>query len=196
MATAYEEWLEEYRVGLRAPKTYPVVRLTEDGPDFDGVPEAGDEIGYCMDPWRGDDCFQAAIATAAQIPIQEVPDLALKKQLREGGDPEEISRAAWTRIAEFAYERGLRLVFHKRVPVARLSWIGVIVVPGGRSYVAGPSGLILAGDAGFRNHCLVMRHDQLVFDPACSVQSPPGYAVESYDPTQITYGISFNKRRS
>lgn len=45
----------------------------------------------------------------------------------------------------------------------------------------------------FNDHCLVMSHDRLIFDPSCSVIVPKGMQTLTYRPDQITYGISFNK---
>lgn len=188
---ALQEWVRDYCRAMAMPKTYPVVRLTEDGIDWDTEPGPDDEIGYYMEPYHTDDCLAAAIATATQIPIQQVPDLNLNQQLLGGVDREEISRAGWARIEEFASERGMQMVFHDRVPVARRRWIGVIVPPPD-SYTVGRSGLVPAG--AFSDHCLVMCHDRLVFNPACKIRTPPGYEMPPYDPKQIRYGITFDQK--
>jgi hypothetical protein len=170
-------------------KTHPIARLTEDGIDYGGRPQPGDEIGYGMDPYRTDDCFQAAIATCTQIPIEQVPDLQLDKRLSEGTSPEEISRASWDRIDWWAVKRRLRLTYFDHVPVPRERWIGVIEYRGPVPTEHHASG----GNHGFTDHCLVMCHDRLVFDPSCSVRVPAGMRLLCFDPKDITYGISFDK---
>jgi hypothetical protein len=174
-----EVWAERWRHS-RQHKTHPVVRLTEQGIDWGAEPRAGDEVGYCMDPYRYDDCFQAAVATATQTPIEQVPDLELDRRLREGADFTELNRMAWERIGEWADSRGLRLHIHGRVPAARRRWIGVVVVEGDR--------------ARFNDHCLVMDHDRLVLDPMCSVRPPPGTRLRIFHPNEISYGISFDPK--
>ena len=76
-----------------------------------------DGVGYCADTAAMDDCFRAAIATAAQIPIREVPDLRLHVRLLEGEDPDEINVDSWQRIAQWLDGRGLQLTRHDSVPV-------------------------------------------------------------------------------
>ena len=52
-----------------------MVRLTADPIDYGVRLRPGDEIGYCMGPYPPfDDCLRAAIATAVQHPIEQVPD--------------------------------------------------------------------------------------------------------------------------
>lgn len=139
----------------------------------------GGEVGYGMDPYRLDDCFQAAIATTTQIPIEQVPDLRLDKRVAAGEDPDEINLQGWERIYRWLQGRGLGLVIHEDVPVARDRWIGVVRDPS----PAGP----------FCDHCLVMCHDELVFDPACTVKAPPGERTMHFRPSAIAYGISFDR---
>lgn len=85
-------------------------------------------VGYYADTTRQDDCFRAAIATATQIPIEQVPDLRLHDRLLMGDDPDEINADAWAKIAGWLDGRGLPLVQHEIVPVDRERWIGVCVV--------------------------------------------------------------------
>jgi hypothetical protein len=177
------EWVRVERRALKSQmKVHPVVRLTEHGVDWGAAPRPGDEIGYGMEPLRTDDCLQTAIATATQIPIEEVPDLQLDRRLRRGEDVDVISRTSWERIARWASERGLTAMFwaEDELPVPRDRWIGVAVV-GAVSTVK------------FNDHCLVMCHGELVFDPSCSVKVPPGVQRQFCTLNQITYGISFDK---
>lgn len=72
-------------------KTHPIVRLTAAGIDWGVAPDCGDEIGYCMQPYRGDDCLQAAVATCAQVPIEQIPDLNLAARFERGESQDEMS---------------------------------------------------------------------------------------------------------
>jgi len=180
-------------------KTHPVVRLTEHGIDYGTEPQPGDEVGYAMDPYRTDDCFQAAIASATQVPIEQVPDLALDQRLWRGDDPEQVSDTSWERIQRWASKCGLALTFHSEVPVERSRWLGVCVA--GHSDRAAfeirPDGTWAERKdevpPAFNDHCLVMSHARLIFDPSCSVRLPPGMQLMKYTPNHITYGISFDK---
>jgi hypothetical protein len=152
-----------------------------------------------MDPYRTDDCFEAAVATVTQVPIEQVPDPELDLRLWRGEDPEEISDKSWERIQRWASKCGLTLTFHSEVPVGRTRWIGVVVA--GHSDRAAfelrPDGTWAARKdevpPAFNDHCLVMAHDRLIFDPSCSVRLPPGMQLMRHSPDQITYGISFDK---
>jgi hypothetical protein len=64
-----------------------------------------------MSPLETDTCFQASIATATQIPIEQVPDLDLDARLARGEDPNQISRSSWERIDAWARKRGLVPIF-------------------------------------------------------------------------------------
>jgi hypothetical protein len=179
-------------------RTYPIVRLTDDGIDWGVQPKSGDEVGYGMHPYLTDDCLQAAIATCTQVPIEQVPILMLHQRLERGEDPDEISRIGWTRIVEWAGKRGLALAIweYDELPVPRRRWIGVAVPRrSARGYRFEDGTVISAAEAGqFADHCFVMAHDQLLFDPACSVKSPPGTRVKRYDLSMVAYGISFEHK--
>jgi hypothetical protein len=174
------EWVRGY---LNPRRIHPVVRLTEDGIDWGTAPRTGDEIGYAMDPYRLDTCFQAAIATCVQAPIEQVPDLALDRRLDDGEDPVEINRDSWARIDRWATNRGFAMRLHLTVPLQRHRWIGVTVWDGDRSTARTP----------FQDHCLVMTDDRVVFDPSCSVRLPAGKRLLRSDPSQISYGITFDE---
>lgn len=195
---ASSQWWREWTRGTKSPfKTHPVVRLTEHGIDWGAAPRPGDEVGYGMDPYRTDDCLQAAVATATQVPIEEVPDFALDRRLKRGDNVDEISRTTWERVDGWASKRGLALMYWKgdEVPVPRERWIGVIASSntGTRTVVDASGRMIRTEGAAFNDHCLVMSHERLVFDPSCSVKVPPGMRMLCCDPAQITYGISFEK---
>lgn len=145
--------------------------------------ENGD-IGYACDPMRRDDCFRAAVATATQIHVEQLPDLRLQDRLDAGEDPDEISDESWQRIADWLDGRGLQLVVHKIVPADRERWIGVCVTPGLTR--------ILDERRQFTDHCLVMSHGTVIFDPAKSVMAPRGTEVKTWQPADVTYGLSFD----
>jgi hypothetical protein len=141
-------------------------RLLEDG-----------TLGYPMRVPRTDDCFAAAIATTLQVPIEEVPDPRIDERLAAGEAPEEIDRRVWANLTSWLASRDLRIIPHRKVPAARRRWIGVVPISGN-----------------FRSHCLVMSHERLLFDPANNpsyIPRPDGRKVRTYQPDQITFGLSF-----
>ena len=173
-----------FGAGLAMARGYPVVQLGQD------------EIGYCMNPARPDSCLSAALATATQIPVEQVPDLKLDKRLQAGEDAETISRESWARIAKWLDSRGLRLVFHDAVPVDRERWVGVIRGALPDSDVVTQFGLDLGrANNPFLDHCLVMSHGRVVFDPAISLspQLPSGVRLPRWRPSQVEYGLSFGR---
>lgn len=174
-----QAWLNEHDRG-RKVRAYPVVRLTEEGPEYGKWPQAGDEVGYGMDPYRRDDCLTVAIATVLQHPIEQVPDLHLDERIKAGESPREVSDSSWERIERWLDALELVLGMHVEPPLNRSRWIGVC---------PDPAGSWMLGD-----HCLVMSHHQLVFDPSVSLKCPPGTQVRRFDPEDISYGISFNRK--
>lgn len=150
--------------------TRPVVPLGEDG-----------ESGYYADPVRWDDCFRSAIATATQVPPEQIPDPRLQQRVRAGEDPDEISDESWERIARWAERRGWQLVLHDTVPVDRERWIGVCV-DDGRGTDPNP----------FPDHCLVMSYGDIIFDVAGRASAPPGQRLRTWRPSDVTYGVSFD----
>jgi hypothetical protein len=174
-------WRNAHGRASRGGQTYPVVRLTEDGPDYGTWPQPGDEIGYGMGPIRRDNCLQAAVATALQHPIERVPDLRIDERIEAGEDPRHVSDSSWLRIMTWADRLGLTLTFHDDVlPVDRDRWIGVCPCP---------EGSFMLGD-----HGLVMRRAELLFDPSLGLDCPPGTRPRRFDPADIAYGITFDSR--
>ena len=167
---------------------HPVVSLVEDG----------SEIGYCMRPTGTDDCFRAALATATQIPVEQVPDLRLDRRLRKGEDVERINRESWERMAEWLDGRGLELVFHRDVPVDRERWVGVCRGPTEATAAVATAAGFRLGDNPFNNHCLVMSYGDIVFDPAIGLELsdwlPRGARLRSWHPSQVVYGVSFDPK--
>lgn len=165
----------EFALGLGRPsRRRRIVRRIE-----------GNEIGYGM--YRDDTCLQAAIATAAQIPIQELPDLMMDQRLAEGESVDEINRASWALMESWLGERGLCMRFHDRVPVSLRRWIGVVGYP-----TRAPVG---AGLTQFMDHCLVMSFNRIVFDPLGPTTPPPGYQARKWRAADVTYGISIHDNK-
>lgn len=129
---ALRKWVDEGVATLRSGRTYPIVRLTEHGIEWVGEPEPGEED--CMEPFRGDTCFEAAVATAIQVPIQRVPDLRLDQRVADGDSYDEINRTSWEVIETWLADEGLTLRFHDRVPVALLRWVGVGCLAGDEQF--------------------------------------------------------------
>lgn len=158
----------------------PLARLSEDG-----------EVGYYADPVRWDDCLRAAIATALQIPPEQIPDPRLHARLNAGDDPDEISDESWLRIAEWAERRGLQMMLHEEdeVPADRERWIGVCV------YTPRWDELWQMDEPNpFGDHCLVMSYDRVIFEPAARAIVPRGMELQTWDASEVTYGISFDPR--
>ncbi len=160
-----------------SPLPRPLARLGRDGT----------EIGYYADPTRWDDCMRAAIATATQIPIEQVPDPRLHDRWAAGDDPDQISDESWLRIAEWADRRGLQLMLHETVPADRERWIGICV------YTPSWHELVLAENP-FPDHCLIMSYGDIIFDPAAMAVVPSGMRVQTWKPADVTYGLSFDLR--
>lgn len=195
------------RLSKHDVQTHPIVRLTDSGIDWGAWPKPGDEVGYGMHPHRGDDCFQAAIATCTQVPIEQVLDLALDRRFAEGEDRDEITRTSWERIDKWARKRGLQLAYSEEVPLPLERWIGVIEWEGNsqfgdmppefwrmaRETEHGPRDSFLLP---FQDHCVVMRHDRLLFDPTSSVALPPNATGSwRFNPSDVNYGVGFIKEK-
>jgi hypothetical protein len=116
---------------------------------------------------RHDDCWTAAVATALQIPIGELPDPRLDYRLEDGESPEDINRSAWQEFGQFLDSRGLHMSMHRNVPVPMDRWVGVVELPGD-----------------FCSHSLVMDRGDVIFDPSFDMFRP-------FDPVLITRGYSF-----
>lgn len=182
------------RSGAYEANTHPIVRLTAEGIDWGAWPRPGDEIGYAMHPYRGDDCFASAIATCTQVPIEQVPDLRLDRRFESGEDLDEIARSSWERVANWASRRGLTLRFSEELPLQLDRWIGVVHREA-EGWDQRYEQEMRSGDSvtlPFQDHCLVMAWDRLHFDPSCGVRLPRGATGRwCYHPSEITYGIAF-----
>jgi hypothetical protein len=175
------------KVAADASTRIPTVRIEEHG-----------ITGYCMDPERRHDCLRPAIATVLQVPVDQVPDPDIDRRLaddltdarrRYPADAAErlwaISRAAirtqlagWQLIDEWLDRRAYRVTVHETMPTLD-RWIAVVEPPI-------PEGF-------FGDHCLVMSHDTLIFDPAVSVPPPPGMRLRRWSHRDFRYGLSFSR---
>lgn len=208
-ASTERYWRETKRAQRRRIKTRPIVRLADGEPDWGVALAPGDEIGYGMQPYFIEDCLQAAIATATQVPVEQVPDLKLIERFRRSGNVDRISRESWETIDHWAEAQGFEAMLWEahELPVPRHRWIGIVpdvgdVGDAGPSITYTPSTLAPGAEpvnyvvieGAFTDHCLVMSYGELVFDPAWSSKSPPGMEPLKRDPSQITYGLSFERR--
>lgn len=167
-------------------KTRPIVRIEDGKVDWGVEPGPGDEIGYGMGPFTFDDCLRAAIATAVQVPAEDVPYRYLRsREARER--PHEVTHDLWGAITHWADGLGLTVRHWPKaeLPPPRHRWIAVLERPG-------------TGDKPFNDHCLVMSGDHVVWDPLCSVRPPPGLARWQWDPSDLSslikYGITFDRK--
>jgi hypothetical protein len=144
-------------------------------------------LGYLVRAPRRDDCWQAAVATCLQVPIEEVPDLRLHERAVAGEDLGELTSAYRLEFFGWLTDRGLRMVIRRRVPVAKARWIGVVPTPG------------------WAEHCMVMRYGRVLFDPTkdlrfaalAEVLTESQLAtirrirVRVWGPEDVGYGLSF-----
>jgi hypothetical protein len=168
--------------------------------------------GYGMLPTRWDDCFRAAIATTLQIAPVDIPDPHIDQRLRHGHDPESIRSHAWAQLLAWLAGRGLCLRHHANVPVAHERWIGVCPAPATADEISAIVDRVVAGESrasrrgpvprsgvdGLRNrlyfndHCLVMSHRRVLFDPAVGLAPQRGYTVFPWRAEHVGYGYSFH----
>jgi len=138
-----------------------------------------DLIGYCMHPERLDECFRAALATATQIPLEEVPDARIDARLAAGDDSDQIIREAWEDLDDWLLARGLQLAVHETLPVGRERWIGVCSA---------------SGHACFSEHCLVLRYGEIILDPGIGLEPGPGMQLRTWIPSDIDYGFTLDRK--
>jgi hypothetical protein len=143
-------------------------------PDGTKVKDLDDgTLGYFVR--RRDDCFAAAMSTVLEVPIAQVPDWRLDERKRAGENPELIGRSAWAETIRWLADRGLRLIEHRTVPVRARRWIGIVPMMGI-----------------FNDHCLVMCHGQVIFDPSWDMEGF-GRRVRGFDGDEVRSGYSFRK---
>jgi hypothetical protein len=153
-------------------------------------------VGYCMQPDRPDDCLRPAVATATQIPVEQVPDPRLGQRSEAGDHTEDIARETWERLTAWLNGRGLDLKFHESVPVPLERWIGVVDVgtkPEDEEAAYYRRWGVVAPRGEFQTHCVVMSHDSILLDVAASMWIPSNmrWAMRQWHPTDVKWGISF-----
>lgn len=116
------------------------------------------------------DCLRAAIATAVQIPYEDVPDT---EPTGAGGQGEWLQ--VYSRLWEWAAGQGIRLEFHTFPPICEAPWVGVTP----------------RGDDGYR-HTIVIANGQLYFDPASGFETPDGTQIATT--REVEYGITFTRK--
>jgi hypothetical protein len=122
---------------------------------------------------RVDDCYQAAIASCAQISPYLVPDLKMQQQTAAGKDPEEVVNAAFGKLGRWKDENGVAIRFHASPPWSARRWIGVIRDPRPMS-----------------DHCLLMSGRDCLFDGARALPTKHDQPASDRDPADIDYGIT------
>jgi hypothetical protein len=159
--------IEAYDAGMRAAfDQHSQPKLLQDG-----------TTGWPARVPREDDCFNSAIATTLQVPIARLPDPRIDQRLQAGETPEDVNRLVWSQLDQWLTDRGLRIVVHRKMPVARRRWIGIVPMPGF-----------------FRDHCLVMAHDRVIFDPiwhATEDGTIDGRRLRKFSAEEVTVGLSF-----
>jgi hypothetical protein len=139
---------------------------------------ADGSVGYYVRAPRTDDCFAAALATALQVPIAEVPDPRIDERTAAGETPDELDRSAHAEITGWLTGRGLRMVVHRKLPTDRSRWIGIVQSPGA-----------------FNSHCVVMSRDEILFDPT-AFHWPGMPPVQQCRFEHIGQGLSFQTIRA
>jgi hypothetical protein len=122
---------------------------------------------------RVDDCFQAAIASCAQVSPYLVPDLKMQQQTAAGKDPEQVVSAALAKLDGWMDENGVAIRFHASPPWSARRWIGVIRDPRPMS-----------------DHCLLMSGRVCLFDGARALPKDHDEPASDFDPADIDYGIT------
>ena len=74
---------------------------------------------------RLDDCFQASMASLAQVPMHQVPDPRIDRELASGLDPEELGRVVAQQFIQWAEQHGLTILKFSEPPTSAERWVGV-----------------------------------------------------------------------
>jgi hypothetical protein len=119
---------------------------------------------------RADDCITYAIATCAQIPPNQAPDLHIWRQTQAGVDPEQIARNVGAQLAEWQHRHGVEIVVHPVAPTHLKRWIGI--VPGHGIY---------------QDHALVMSYRDCLFEMG-GLFPEPEYGT-GVNPENVDFGI-------
>jgi hypothetical protein len=148
--------------------------LARSGPR--SVPLPGGLTGWCVR--RSDDCLCAAVATATQTPIDQVPDPHIDERLAAGDRPGELCSKMWADLSAWARDRGTPLRSWPDPSACRGLWIGLAPHP------------FPAAMPPFSEHCLVMLDDTILWDPNAA-GGLPGLRAKVFSRMHITAGISF-----
>ncbi len=126
---------------------------------------------------RRDDCLQFAIASAAQIPPNQIPDLRIEQQVGEGKDPQQIGEQNLNTMVEWMNRQGLRIMVHNNPPVSERRWIAVT-----------------PGREVFGDHCVLMSGRDPLFDPSQLLPPARDEPVSLHDTTTILYALTIERR--
>jgi hypothetical protein len=127
---------------------------------------------------RSDQCLQAAVATATQTPLDQVPDAHIDERLAAGADDDELAGQVFGDLERWAHGRGLEMLFEElAVPQPGL-WIGLVKL---RNF-----GMTL-----FADHCLVLAGDTIAWDPCAGIPVGRGLRVKIYSRLDITASVVF-----
>ncbi len=126
---------------------------------------------------RRDDCLQFAIASAAQIPPNQIPDLRIEQQFGEGTEPEEINRRNLDTMVRWMHKCGMQIMVHNEAPVSERRWIAVT-----------------PGREVFGDHCVLMSRRDPLFDPSQLLPPAHDEPVSLHDTTTILYALTIERR--
>ena len=134
--------------------------------------------GWCIRAPRADDCWQAVVATALQVPIEDVPDSRIDERLEDGESADEIGRSYDLEFREWLRGQRLRMTRFAVEP-GRLPklprWIGQCPVRGD-----------------FQDHCLVMSGPDVLFDPIVTLEDQLGRKVKAWGADDVRIGYAFH----
>jgi hypothetical protein len=151
-------WHPRAKLALARPLPAPPTRRLADG-----------TVGWFIRLPRLDQCWQAAVATCLQVPLDDVPDARLDARQMEGESVERIDSSAKREFEAWLARRGLQMVEHRTPPWQHPRWIGIVP------------------DVGhFNDHCMLMCGDRVLFDP-CDL----GYPFVKYTASDVDSGITF-----
>jgi hypothetical protein len=96
---------------------------------------------------RVDDCLQASVATLVQLPMCDIPDIHLDRQIREGKDLAAIQQNLTRDYEDWSQRHGYTITTHTSPTRTAERWIGVI-----------ETGIE------WNDHCLVMSKSECIWD--------------------------------
>jgi len=152
-------------------RSYAPVRALEYCPESGRalvVRMASGRVAYYMR--SRSDCFRATLALAADVPYETVPDT---------GHPEMDGLASTQMLADlgaWAQTLGYRLVWHRELPLHRLSWIGAV-----------------EGDEHGPSHCGLFCGERVVFDPASNWPLPAGEVLIPLTLADVSFAVTLDR---